>query len=247
MTVSSEHLNQASENVKADAVSARKPYKRKFLRTVSVVFAIALALLLIGLGGRIYMERAMSNMVTQSSIQVTGEHRNVLIGWMAGIARQDARAVRFAEVDMEKLNAKYSYNPDGTYTITEPDANKTYDYTLADKGKYTGKKKESYNNALAELNNEAQENYGFEWILLKMSGFCGIFIWIGGIAAVISLIVWLVGGGRRNNKSDTAMITVAAVLAGIGILCIIVCCFVPADFTQHLQGVIEDSAVKMVR
>ena len=60
-------------------------------------------------------------------------------------------------------------------------------------------------------------------------------------------LAWLASGGRWNNKSDTAMITVAAVLAGIGILCIIVCCFVPADFTQHLQIVIEDSGVKMVR
>ena len=247
MTVSSEYLNQAGGNVKADAVPARKPYNRKLLRVVSVVFAIALSLLLIGLGGRIYMERAMNNMVSQSSMQVTGEHRNVLIGWMAGIVRQDARAVRFAEVDMEKLNAKYCYNPDGTYIITEPDADKTYDYTLADKGKYTGKRKASYDDALAELNNEAQKNYGLKWTLLQVSGFCGIFIWIGGIAAVISLIVWLAGGGRWNNKSDTAVIPAAAVLAGIGILVIIVCCFVPADFTQHLQIAVENAEVQLIR
>ena len=247
MTVSSDNLNQASENVEADAVSARKPYNRKLLRAMSVVFAVALSLLLVGLGGWIYIGRATNNMVSQSSIQVTGEHRNVLIGWVAGVVRQDARAVRFAEVDMEKLNAEYCYNPDGTYTITEPDPKKTYDYTLSDKVKYTGKKKESYVNALAELNNEARENYGWKWTLLQASGFCGIFIWIGGIAAVISLIVWLARGGRWSNKSDTAVIPAAAVLAGIGILFIIVCCFVPADFTEHLRIVIENSGVNMVR
>lgn len=247
MTVSSEYLNQAGGNVKADAVPARKPYNRKLLRIVSVVFAITLALFLVGLGGRIYMDRVVNGLVNESSVQLTDQHRGVLTEWLSGVVREDATAVHFAEVDMEKLNANYSYGPDGTYIVTEPDPEKTYDYSLAEKPKYKGKTKASYYDSLADLNRNARGIYGLKWNVLFVSGFSATFMWVGGILAAAALIVWLASGGRWSNRSDTAVVPATAILAVIGILFIIVCCFVPADFTQHLRIAVENAGLKMVR
>lgn len=243
MTVSSTY---EAGNVKA--FSSARPYNRRLLRITSVVFAVALALFFVGLGGRIYMDRAMSGLVDQSSIKLTGEHRHVLTQWLAGIVREDVSAVHNAEVDMQKLNAQYRYFEDGSFFIyTEPDPDAKYDYSISEAANYTGELKASYADDLSSFNNVAQGLYGMKWTALRVAGYYWVLMLFGGILAVVSLIVWLAKGGRFSNFSDTAVIPLTVIFTVIGIAALLVFCFLSADFTVTPHIVIADNGVNLVR
>ena len=231
----------------AKVVVQDKPYNRKLLRITSLVFAIMLALFCAGFGGRIYMERTVNQMITQSSIRLTGEHRHVLTEWVAAIVRQDVQAFRFAEVDMEKLNAQYFYKGDGSsYIIKDPDADTVYDYTISE-NPYTGKLKASYTDNIAQINSTAEGLYGMRWSALQFAGYYWVLMLAGGILAVIAMIFWFAKGGRIRNISDTAIVPLGAVIVAIGVLCIVFFCFLSANFPDFTRIVVSNSGISLAQ
>ena len=242
MTVSSTY-----EAGMVKAVAQDKPYNRKLLRITSLIFAIMLALFFVGLGGRIFMERTVNRMITESSIRLTGEHRHVLTQWVAAIVRQDVQAFRFAEVDMEKLNDQYFYKGDGSsYIVKDPDDDAAYDYTISE-NPYTGKLKASYEDKIAQINSTGEGLYGMRWTALRIAGYYWAFMLVGGILAVAALIFWFAKGGRMRNISDTAIVPLGAVIVAIGVLCIVLFCFLSADFPAFARVVVSNSGISLAQ
>ena len=180
---------------------------RTLLRVLSVFIAITFILLCAGIGGLIYIGRAVDcpeNEMIPAPEYNRSEYRINFIKTTAAIARADGRV--------------YLYTMRDLIRSADPDNILDRDFEI------TAESIEETNKLLRESNEINRDKYGVRWILFQWAGYYIINVWIFGILWVLLLSFWFMKGGRLRNRKDT--ISPAAWIFVIGPILVAVYCFI---------------------
>ena len=192
------------------------PADRKLLRILSIVFSVALALFLVGLGGRIYFGRVVEYRYKDYSEESKPDSREMraIVAYTAAAVREDARGASTGYDDFFLFDDYYYFGTGKQFkdvTITDEMVDEFEDYMNLD-----------------DMNEEGHEKYGIRWTLLRLASRYSMLMWIFGIAAVFALALWIVKGGRPGNISET--VSPIACVCVIGLIFLGIYLFMSPDF-----------------
>lgn len=193
-----------------------KPVNRLLLRILSIVFAVGLLLLAIGIPTGIYLNRCFDESDLAS---VSGSSKSVAMQYLG--AGTNANALRNAIKNSERLSSRKNYEK----FVWNNTANTENDKDVkAEVEKVEEKARDSYG--------------GFNWFLMKVGLHNALFIWLGIGLCVLSGCAWWILGGRTATLSQNAIMpAVYGVLAFFVILLFLCLVLGPVSFSTYLSNV----------
>lgn len=199
--------------LKADPV---KPVNRMLLRILSVVFAVGLLLLAIGIASGIYANRCFDESEYASS---SGSTKAIITEYLR--VGTNVKALRNADKSNSRLDAKRSYEKFSWDKTADTDNDK------------------NIKTRLEEELDKVRENYGgFTWFMMKLGLLNPLFIWLGAIIAILSGCAWWILGGRIATLSENAVMPAIYGVLGFFALLLILCLILaPVYFRTYIRNI----------
>ncbi len=179
----------------------RKVQNQGLLKLLSLVFALGLLALAIGLGSNIYQDRSYRESVKDSEFS---ERENEMYkkAYFA-IAREDPAELRSIRREIQHLYSTYS--SDGTLNNEQQNA--------------------ELKEQLKQANEHIGKKIGYRWTIIKISLMSDSLMIGGGVAAVVALALWLILGGTKAGLSRATILPLMVMIL-IWAACVILLAYV---------------------
>ncbi len=193
-----------------------KPVNSGLLRIVSLIFAVGMLLLSIGIATGIYSNRCYDESGYGSA---STNSKRIAASYLT--AGTNVEAIRNIARQEAKLQAKHSY-------------------TTVEKDRYTEtKNNEEAKKALKTELDAVKEHFGgFNWFMMQLGLRSGVFIWLGAIIAILSGAAWWFMGGRiatlRQNAVMPALYGVCVFFVLMLFFCLVLA---PVYFSRYINNI----------
>ena len=192
----------------------RKVQNQGLLKLLSLVFALGLLALAIGLGSSIYQDRSYRE--TLKDFDGTNQEKELAERSMTSIIREDP--TEFLNLSREMLHISGTYQFDGTLNNIQKDV---------------------ILNRMKQFNETVEKRAGYRWYFIKVGTMSDPFIIGGGSALGVALVLWLILGGTKAGLSRTTILPMLVMIL-IWAACIMLLAFVisPVSLTDTVEGMV---------
>ena len=180
------------------------PADKKLLRITSLVFAIALAFFIIGIGGDIYIGRV----ATHGEDSLSGSEKSMMKQLVSATLRGDARGVVNVSGDLGDLFG-------------------------GDSDEFKSEMLQSTKKNLREIASKSHKEYGLLWTMATFASHYVFLMIFFGIIAALAAGFWFWKGGRFNNIKETIWMPWAAIALGVGVVFFFHFCTMYSGITMY--------------